>query len=77
MEEVCQRSSVGLSTDQREQLRQLLTKFKDSFVWSEQDVGYTHLMQHEIDTGDARPVKIRPRRIALARQETADMAVEA
>ena len=76
VEEVCRRSSEGLSTDQRERLRQLLTEFKDSFAWSEQDVGYTHLMQHKIDTGDARPVKIWPHRIALARQEAADRAVE-
>ena len=32
--EVCRRSSEGLSTDQRERLRQLLTDFKDGFAWS-------------------------------------------
>ena len=35
----------------------------------------THLARHEIDTGDARPIKCRPRRLPLARQEACDAAV--
>ena len=54
---------------------QLLFEFRDSFALSEEEVGQTHLVQHEIDTGDARHIKMLPRRIPLARQEAAAKAV--
>ncbi|KAJ8016400.1 hypothetical protein DPEC_G00006830 [Dallia pectoralis] len=76
VKDICRKNSEGLSSEQREQLEQLLVEFKDSFAWDEEGVGCTHLVQHEIDTGDARPIKTRPRRIPLARQEAADRAVE-
>ena len=59
----------GLDPQQQEQLWRLLAEFKDSFALNESDVGQTHLVQHEIDTGDARPIRMRPRRLPLARQE--------
>ncbi|XP_030595635.1 uncharacterized protein K02A2.6-like, partial [Archocentrus centrarchus] len=49
-----------------------LLDFKDIFALTECDVGLTHLVEHVIDTGDARPVKMRPRRLPLAHQEAAD-----
>ncbi|KAJ7992703.1 hypothetical protein DPEC_G00281430 [Dallia pectoralis] len=76
VKDICRKNSEGLSSEQREQLEQLLVEFKDSFAWDEQGVGCTHLVQHEIDTGDAQPIKTRPRRIPLAQQEAADRAVE-
>uniref|UniRef100_A0A8C8DY55 ribonuclease H n=1 Tax=Oryzias sinensis TaxID=183150 RepID=A0A8C8DY55_9TELE len=42
---------------------------------SDEEVGRTELVQHEIDTGDARPIKCRPRRLPLARQQACDEAV--
>ena len=65
----------GLDPQQQEQLWLLLAEFKDSFALNESDVGQTHLVQHEIDTGDARPIRMRPRRLPLARQEAADQAL--
>lgn len=73
--EIWGRNCVGLDPEQQERLWQLLFEFRDSFALSEEEVGQTHLVQHEIDTGDARPIKMRPRRIPLARQEAADKAV--
>ncbi|KAJ8006485.1 hypothetical protein DPEC_G00107740 [Dallia pectoralis] len=60
VKDICRKNSEGLSSEQREQLEQLLVEFKDSFAWDEEGVGCTHLVQHEIDTGDARPIKTRP-----------------
>eukprot|EP00063_Salmo_salar_P080830 XP_014055665.1 PREDICTED: uncharacterized protein LOC106604999 [Salmo salar] len=59
----------------QERLWQLLLEFRDSFALSEEEVGQTHLVQPEIDTGDARPIKMRSRHILLARQEATDKAV--
>ena len=48
---------------------------KHSFALNLSDVGQMHLMQHEIDTGDARPIRMHPCRLPLARQEAADQAL--
>lgn len=73
--EIWQKNLDGLDPDQGELLWQLLLEFKDSFALSEDEVGQTHLVEHHIDTGDARPIKMRPRRLPLARQQAADKAL--
>eukprot|EP00063_Salmo_salar_P017377 XP_013992212.1 PREDICTED: uncharacterized protein LOC106567459 [Salmo salar] len=52
--EICGRNCVGLDTEQQERLWQLLFEFRDSFALSEEEVGQTHLVQHENDTGGSR-----------------------
>ena len=44
----------------------LLHDFQCVFSKDENDLGYTHLVEHEIDTGDTKPVKVPPRRMPLA-----------
>ena len=44
----------------------LLKKFKDSFSKDEYDLGLTHLTEHIIETGNARPVKQPPRWLPMA-----------
>ncbi|CAC5423943.1 unnamed protein product [Mytilus coruscus] len=39
---------------------------KKAFSAHETDLGLTHLTEHSIDTGDARPIKQAPRRVPLA-----------
>nr|VZI12710.1 unnamed protein product [Spirometra erinaceieuropaei] len=52
-----------------EQLKTLLNSFPDLFTWSTDTIGRTHLIQHTIDTGDAKPVWQPPRRISLRYRE--------
>ncbi|KAJ8409554.1 hypothetical protein AAFF_G00229550 [Aldrovandia affinis] len=73
--EVWRKNCDGLDPQQQGQLWQLLLDFRDSFAMSEGEVGRTELVQHDIDTGDAPPIKCRPRRLPLARQEACDKAV--
>ena len=61
---------------QQDQLRQLLVDFRSSFAASEREVGRTHLAQHFIETGLERPIKCRPRRLPIARQQACDKAVD-
>ena len=75
VEAVWLKNRQGLDEGQQTQLKELLLEFRHSFAWGEDEVGQTHLAQHEIDTGDARPIKIRPRRIPLDRREAADTAI--
>lgn len=74
--EIWRCNSEGLEPWQQEELWLLLEEFKDIFALTDDEVGLTHLVQHDIDTGDARPIKTRPRRLPLAHQAAADSAIE-
>lgn len=50
----------------------MLWEFRDSFALREDDVGLTHLVEHVINTGDTRPIKVCPRQPPLAQQEAVD-----
>ena len=52
--------------DEKDAVAKLLCKYQDVFSKDEYDLGLTHLTEHVIDTGDARPVKQPPRRVPLA-----------
>ena len=73
--DIWQLNCGGLDPRESEQLWDVLFEFRASFSLREDDVGQTHLVQHDIDTGDARPVRMRPRRLPLARQQAADKAL--
>ncbi|XP_016406721.1 uncharacterized protein LOC107739212 [Sinocyclocheilus rhinocerous] len=75
LQEIMQRSSSELDTQQQEQLWELLVEFRDCFACNEGDLGQTTLMQHNIDTGDAAPIPQRPRCMPLERQEAAEQAL--
>lgn len=64
-------SSEFLLPDQSQALRQLLLQYQQVFSSGPKDVGRTDLVKHKIETGDARPIKIPPRRIPLAKQAEA------
>lgn len=44
----------------------LLRKYSTAFSEHDQDLGFTTLVHHAIDTGDARPIKQPPRRVPFA-----------
>ena len=69
--ELAQNAERGWSKEERKAIRKLLRDYADVFSKSEFDLGRTHLIEHRIDTGDAAPVKLPPRRtpIALAEAE--------
>ena len=56
MEELCRWSGVGLSPTQKHQLQGLLEESCDIFAACDDACTQTHLVKHEIDTGDAHPV---------------------
>ena len=57
-----ERASPELSSVEKSKLQLLLTEYCDLFVAPGGKTGRTHLEQHHIDTGDARPVKLGVRR---------------
>ena len=46
--------------------KELLKSHRETFAESSYDLGFCPLLEHDIDTGDARPVKQSPRRPPLA-----------
>jgi hypothetical protein len=58
-----------LTEDQRSQIAGLILEYQDIFSSGPDDMGHTDLVQHQIDTGDARPIRLPPRRIPIAKQQ--------
>jgi len=53
-------------------LKQLLYDHRETFASSSADLGFCPLVEHDIDTGDARPIKQSSRRPPLAAREAED-----
>jgi hypothetical protein len=62
--------AADLTEDQRRQVAGLILDYQDVFSSGPDDMGHTDLVQHQIDTGDARPIRLPPRRIPIAKQKT-------
>lgn len=76
LQDLLQRSSVCLSGEQVDEVGKVLTQYADVFSKGDHDLGRTSLVKHHIHTGDSRPVKLPPRRIAPARRLEVEKAVE-
>ena len=50
-------------------LKRLVTDYSDIFSKNDEDIGKTKLLKHHINTGDAAPIRQRPRRIPLRLRE--------
>lgn len=73
---ILQRSVVYLDDDQKGLLWVLLKEFQDCFSCEEDELGCMSLVQHYIDIGEAEPIRQRPRRLPLGRQDAADQGLE-
>jgi len=64
--------SLDLSRDTVEGLKTLLYDHRETFASSCSDLGFCPLVEHDCDTGNARPIKQSPRRPPLATREAED-----
>ena len=71
-----ERATKNLTPDESVRVADLLSRYQDCFSKDEWDVGLTHLVEHEIKTGDAAPVKQPPRRVPLAYADKEKEAIE-
>ena len=76
LQDLYERSSKLLSQQESHQLKGLLVKFPDQFAKHEGDLGRTDLARHRIETGNAAPIKQRPRRLPIHQKEVADTEIE-
>ena len=72
-QDTCEREQ--LADDVRRDLRQLLNKHADVFASSDMDLGRTNIVLHDIDTGNARPIRQPPRRVPTALQPELDKEI--
>lgn len=70
------KSTAGKSDYEKGVVAGLLQKYQQSFSTAEWDLGLTHLAEHTIKTGDAPPIKQRPRRVPLAYAEEEKKAID-
>ena len=66
IEDLIERSSEGWSAKEQAAIKKLLIQYQDVFSKNEFDLGKTHLVEHTIDTGDAKPIAQPPRRVPIA-----------
>ena len=68
-EDMVKQLGTHVSTVQRDQLLQLLLEFSDVFAASSNDLGRIDLIKHQIDTGNAHPIRQQIRRVPPAKRE--------
>ena len=76
LEDLATRSTTHLSEVQTMATHQLLAQYADVFSSSDLDLGRTSLVKHAIHTRDSPPIKQPPRRVALAKREEMQRAVQ-
>ena len=76
LRDLLERSTKGKASWKKQQVAQLLRNYQSTFSKDEFDLGCTHLAEHQIDTGNTKPVKQPPRRIPLALQGKDKEAIE-
>jgi len=68
--------SPEFTLEDRTSAVQLLWEHEDVFALRTADLGRTDLVEHEIDVGDSKPVRMAPRRIPLHKMEVVEKAIE-
>lgn len=76
LEELALRSCTELTEAQAGEVRKCLAANADVFARSKEDLGRTDLVQHQINTGTARPIRQAPRRLPIHRKGEARIEVE-
>ena len=59
-------ATIGMEWEQKQVVAQLLKDLKSVFAENSSDLGRTTVAEHEINTGDAVPIKQRPRRTPIS-----------
>ena len=64
-----QRATEGLGASEAEEVHKMIQDFRDAFSSEEEPLGKTEVVQHHIDTGNSRPIKLRKHRTPINMEE--------
>ena len=53
-----------------------MKKYSNVFATSDKNIGRTDLVQHNIETSDARPIRRAPRRLPMLQQEDCEKDIK-
>ena len=73
--EVNERIEGKINEEQSVNVKALLRNHQDSFSVNANDIGRTHLLEHNIDTGSAKPIKQAPYRVLFAKRQAAEKEI--
>ena len=66
----------SLTSNQRKQLIELLTEYRDIFSKSKTDIGHCSLVKHEIFCPDVSPIHLPTRRVPMGMEDKVDALVD-
>lgn len=69
-------TSKTISKVQKASLSQLINQYSDIFVGPDGQLGQTSLSEHAINTADAKPIKLPPRRLPIHMKEQAEKEID-
>ncbi|CAC5382340.1 unnamed protein product [Mytilus coruscus] len=73
---VFEKSSKDLDNIEVKKLKEFLCSYQDVFSKSPSDIGHTEIVNHKINTGNAKPIKLKPYRLPLAKREVAEKEIQ-
>jgi len=73
-DETVERSNLSMANQQY--LAEVLRRNSSTFATGPMDIGFCDIAQHDIDTGNAKPIKQPPRRPALAARQEEDTQLD-
>ncbi len=76
LKDTFEKCSSGRIQEEKESIAKLLVEYQDVFSRTEEDLGCTNLIEHGIDTGEAKPIKQPPRRVPIALSQEEKQAVD-
>lgn len=65
-----------LPEEHKREVKELITRYQDIFETGNGPKGRTKVVEHRIDTGEARPIRQVPRRLPLAKREEAERIIK-
>lgn len=76
LQELYKRSSENLSHSQANKLEQVLMEFQDIFMSQDGILGQTNVVEHTIDTGEPKPIKLPLRRVPIAQRQIVESELD-
>ncbi|XP_062598979.1 uncharacterized protein LOC134260435 [Saccostrea cucullata] len=68
--------SCNITETEKSELSSVLSRYEDIFVGLDGKLGRTNKVEHTINTGESKPIKLPPRRLPLAQKEIAEKEIK-